>query len=234
VHSRHPAREFPLRQYPCWNFWSFIVLVSPFPDLVLFLKNLWFHWEELVWGLIGGELHSSDHCIHLVVADFGRGLRKTQFELVIENLNKTLISAVFLNLRVIHKSDWAQNLESSWKRICSGVCKISSQSEFVWFSFEFKNRISYCWKQHLLTILYWTVLDFLVSDLQSVCFAGLMWVLGTFCNHEITSSLMCLWFKHLLHLNWSEVLIFSVWREKSDWLPFTPLWSPYRSYIFSF
>jgi hypothetical protein len=26
----------------------------------------------------------------------------------------------------------------------SGVCKILSQSEFVWFSFEFKNRISYC------------------------------------------------------------------------------------------
>jgi hypothetical protein len=59
----------------------------------------------LVWGLIGGELHSSDHCIHLVVADFGRDLRKTQFELVLENLNKTPISAVFLNLRVSHKSD---------------------------------------------------------------------------------------------------------------------------------
>jgi hypothetical protein len=50
-------------------------------------------------------LHSSDHCIHLVVADFGRDLRKTQFELVLENLNKTPISAVFLNLRVSHKSD---------------------------------------------------------------------------------------------------------------------------------
>jgi hypothetical protein len=36
----------------------------------------------LVSGLIGGELHSSDHCIHLFVADFGRDLRKTQFELV--------------------------------------------------------------------------------------------------------------------------------------------------------
>jgi hypothetical protein len=46
----------------------------------------------LVWRLIGGELHSSDYCIHLVVADFGRDLRKTQFELVLENPNKTLIS----------------------------------------------------------------------------------------------------------------------------------------------
>jgi hypothetical protein len=45
----------------------------------------------LVWGLIGGELHSSDHCTHLVIADFGRDLRKTQFELVLENPNKTLI-----------------------------------------------------------------------------------------------------------------------------------------------
>jgi hypothetical protein len=55
--------------------------------------------------LIGGELHSSDHCIDLVVADFGRDLRKTQFELVLENPNKTPISAVFLNLLVSHKSD---------------------------------------------------------------------------------------------------------------------------------
>jgi hypothetical protein len=42
--------------------------------------------------LIGGELHSSYHCIHLVVADFGRDLRKTQFELVLENPNKTPVS----------------------------------------------------------------------------------------------------------------------------------------------
>jgi hypothetical protein len=46
----------------------------------------------LIWGLIGGELHSLNHCIHLVVVDFGRDLRKTQFELVLENPNKTLIS----------------------------------------------------------------------------------------------------------------------------------------------
>jgi hypothetical protein len=46
----------------------------------------------LVWRLIGGELHYSDYCIHLVVADFGRDLRKTQFELVLENPNKTSIS----------------------------------------------------------------------------------------------------------------------------------------------
>ena len=59
----------------------------------------------MVWGLIGGELHSTGHCIHLDVADFGRDLRKTQFELVLENPNKTPISDVFLNLLVIHKSD---------------------------------------------------------------------------------------------------------------------------------
>jgi hypothetical protein len=43
----------------------------------------------LVCELIGGELHSSGHCIHLVVAGFGHDLRKTQFELVLENPNKT-------------------------------------------------------------------------------------------------------------------------------------------------
>jgi hypothetical protein len=46
----------------------------------------------LVWRLIGGELHSSDYYIHLVVVDFGRDLRKTQFEVVLENPNKTPIS----------------------------------------------------------------------------------------------------------------------------------------------
>jgi hypothetical protein len=46
----------------------------------------------LIWGLIGGELHSLDHYIYLVVADFGHDLRKTQFELVLENPNKTPIS----------------------------------------------------------------------------------------------------------------------------------------------
>jgi hypothetical protein len=44
-------------------------------------------------GLIGDELHSSDHCIHLVVANCNRDLRKTQFELVLENRNKTPISS---------------------------------------------------------------------------------------------------------------------------------------------
>jgi hypothetical protein len=120
-----------LSLYPCWNFWSLIVLVSPFPHSCVVGENPLIPWEDLVWGLIGGELHSSDHCIHLVVADFGCDLRKTQFELILENPNKTPISAVFLNRWVSHKSDWAQNLGRSWKRICSGVCKISYQSEFV-------------------------------------------------------------------------------------------------------
>jgi hypothetical protein len=40
-----------------------------------------------------------------------------------------------------------------------------------------------------------------------------MWALGTFYNHEITSSLMCSWFECMLHLNWSEVFIFSVWKQ---------------------
>ena len=56
-------------------------------------------------GLIGGELHFSDHYIRPLGAVFGRDLRRTQFELVLENPNKTPISAVFLNLRVSHKSD---------------------------------------------------------------------------------------------------------------------------------
>jgi hypothetical protein len=69
----------------------------------------------LVWGLIVGELHSLDHSIHLIVADFGRDLRTTQFELILENPNKTLISGYILKFAV------------------------DSQ-----VSFEFKNIISYC------------------------------------------------------------------------------------------
>jgi hypothetical protein len=68
-------------------YWFLLIL-----DLVLLVKNPWFLWEDLVWGLTCGEFHTSDHCIHLVVADFGHDLRKkTQFELVLENPNKTLI-----------------------------------------------------------------------------------------------------------------------------------------------
>jgi hypothetical protein len=149
--------------------------------------------DNLIWGLIGCEFHSLDHCIYLAVADFGRELRKTQFKLVLENPNKTQFLDVFLNLRLIHRFDWAQNLWRPWKYIFSGVYKISYWSEFGWFSCGSKNRISYCWKQYMLAILFWTVSDVSVFDLQSVCFAGLMWVLGTFCNHDITHSLMCYW-----------------------------------------
>jgi hypothetical protein len=46
----------------------------------------------LVGGSISGELHTSDHCIHLVIADIGRDLRKIRFKLVLENPNKTPIS----------------------------------------------------------------------------------------------------------------------------------------------
>jgi hypothetical protein len=55
----------------------------------------------LVWDLIVGELHSSNHIIHPVVADFGRDLRKTQFELVLENSNKTQISCCIFKSVVV-------------------------------------------------------------------------------------------------------------------------------------
>jgi hypothetical protein len=61
--------------------------------------------DNLIWGLIGCEFHSLDHCIYLAVADFGRELRKTQFKLVLENPNKTQFLDVFLNLRLIHRFD---------------------------------------------------------------------------------------------------------------------------------
>jgi hypothetical protein len=63
---------------------------------VIVLRTIEFLCEDLVWGLICGELHFSDHCIHPIVVDFGRGLRKTQFELVLENPIKTSTKMGFL------------------------------------------------------------------------------------------------------------------------------------------
>jgi hypothetical protein len=45
--------------------------------------------DDLVWGLIGGELHLLDHCIHPVVVVLGHGFRRTRFELVFQNPIKT-------------------------------------------------------------------------------------------------------------------------------------------------
>jgi hypothetical protein len=208
----HCSLASNLSLYPCWNFWSFSLGFSLSLILCFWWKTFDSFLEDLVWGLIGGELHSSDHCIHLDFADFGHDLRKTQFELVLENSNKTWIFGYIfksaVDPQVWLRSKFVEILETYLLR-----CKILFQSEFVWFTFEFKNRISYCWKQHLLTILYWTVLDFFVSDLRFVCFAGLMWVLGTFCNYEITRLLMCSWLEYLLHLNWNKVFVFGVWKQ---------------------
>jgi hypothetical protein len=151
----------------------------------------------LVWGLIGGELHFLDHCIHSIIADFGHDLRRTQFKLVLESPNKTPILTVFSNPWLIYKPNWVQNL---WRQNnnCQGVCKISAQSESIWFSF-----VLCCWKKHYIRTQFWADLDFSVSDLLSVRFVDLVWVLGRFWNLEITGVLMCFCFDRFLHPNWS-------------------------------
>jgi hypothetical protein len=91
----NPHRLFtsPSQFYILAKNWScFGHLFFPSPPLVFLVKNLWFFWEDLVGGSISGELHTSDHCIHLVIADIGRDLRKIRFKLVLENPNKTPIS----------------------------------------------------------------------------------------------------------------------------------------------
>jgi hypothetical protein len=80
---------FPLK------FFSFRCCLLPFPLMILW-RTIMFLYGDLVWGLIGGELHLSDHCGHPVVAVFGRDLRWTQFELILENLIKTLAKTGFL------------------------------------------------------------------------------------------------------------------------------------------
>jgi hypothetical protein len=60
-----------------------LVTCSPLPLLLCFCGKPLILLRGFGLGLIGDELHSSDHCIHLVTADFGHDLRKTQFELVL-------------------------------------------------------------------------------------------------------------------------------------------------------
>jgi hypothetical protein len=102
----------------------------------------------LLWRMY--EMHPAlflktgcDNCIHLAVADFGRYLRKIQFELVLENSNKTPISGCIFKSTVDSQVQLSSNLWGPWKHIWSGVCKFSSQSEFVWFSFRSKNKNLY-------------------------------------------------------------------------------------------
>ncbi|PWZ55843.1 hypothetical protein Zm00014a_016132, partial [Zea mays] len=54
------------------------------------------------------------------------------------------ILLVFSYLRLIHKSDLSQNLFRTWKHICLYMYKMSSQSEFVCFSFAYESIISCC------------------------------------------------------------------------------------------
>jgi hypothetical protein len=205
---------------------SILVKILSLFDLVFFpllscgfVKNLWVLVFGCCWVLICGDINSLYHCVCLVGVVLGRDPSWSRFEFSWENPNKTLILTVFWNLQLIYKFDWAQNLWRPCKNICQGVCKILSQSEFVCFNFASENWISCCWNQHLIATLFWNESDFSVSDLGSIHFVGLMWVLETFCNHEITSFLMCFCIERLLHLNWSELLIFNVWQRKLDCLP---------------
>jgi hypothetical protein len=73
-------------------FESFSSRVFSLPLFVIVWRTIEFLFKDLVLGLIGGELHFLDHCIHLVVLDFGCGLIRTHFELVLENPNQNGIS----------------------------------------------------------------------------------------------------------------------------------------------
>jgi hypothetical protein len=53
------------------------------------VKKSWILVRGFSWWWIGGELHFSNHCIHLVLAVFCLGLGRTQFEFEIENPIKT-------------------------------------------------------------------------------------------------------------------------------------------------
>jgi hypothetical protein len=109
---------------------------------------------------------------------------------------------VFLDLRLIHKFDWAQNLWIPWKHICLGVCRISFRSEFIWFSFTYKNRYSCCWNQHLFATQFW--INSNISKSWDHWFADMILV----------------WALSLSRLKWSAQIQFLV--TNFDRLPFTP------------
>ena len=127
--------------YLHWNFESILFLHSSFPSLCGFVEFL--SWG-FIWGLLGAEINSLDCCIHHLGAVLGRDPSWSQFELVWENPNSIRIFRSAIDLKIRLSSKFMDTLEN----ICQDLCKISPQSEFVWFSFAFKNWISSCWNQH--------------------------------------------------------------------------------------
>jgi hypothetical protein len=89
----------------------------------------------LVCRLICGKLYSLDHCIHLVVAGFGRDLRKNQFELVLENHNKTPIYSYNFksagDSQVGLSSKFGEILETYLLNRSSFGSVLNSRTEFV-------------------------------------------------------------------------------------------------------
>jgi hypothetical protein len=121
------------------------VSYSSFALSCVSVENPWISWKDLVRGFVGGWDILLGSLLMLCWCSLWFDLSWCRFEFVIENHNKTPILFVFLDLRLIHMSDWAQNLWIPWKHIFTGVYKISSQSEFAFFSFASENRISCYW-----------------------------------------------------------------------------------------
>lgn len=158
-------------------------------------------WEDKIFG----SLRTSSRCSSWLWSElilFCVRLRKPQ---------QNPILTVFSNLRLIYKSDWAQYLWRPWKHIFQGVRKLPSQSEHVCFSFAFKNQISSYWKSTLDSdaVLYqfgifgvrFAIRSFYLSRVSLRNIFEIMRSLGL---------LMCFSCQHFHHLDWSEVLNFSL------------------------
>jgi hypothetical protein len=156
----------------------------------------------LCCGLLWGEYHSLDHNKQQVWAVCGHNPIWTRFE----NPNKTpclvCITWSTIDLQSFLSSNCVDTLETHLSMFVQNFNSIGIRLD----QFHIRNLNFMLLKttQDSDTIL--VVSDFSMSKLWSVRFVGLMWVLGTFSKHDITSYLMWFWFERFLHLYWSLVI----------------------------
>jgi hypothetical protein len=109
-------------------------------------------------------------------------------------------------------------LKIQWSRWCNKVTLLSLCLYCAVFWYITLVTSTYVWKMDPGPNMLW--IRFCPQNrVWQICNMFICWAhvsLRNIFNHEITGLLMFFWFECLLHLNWSEVLIFSVWQQKMD------------------
>jgi hypothetical protein len=161
--------------HSCWNFESLCSCVLPSPLLWICEKNF----EVLLFGCYWGLICGRDKLFGSLLIP-SRCSSWSWFELIPfwVRLRKTPTKPQLWPYFQIY--DWFTNPIEL--KIC-GYLGNTFVKVFVNFISIRVRLLQFCIRELK------TVSNFLVSNLRSVRFASLMWVFGTFCNHEITNLL---------------------------------------------